>query len=197
MLGMRSTALLAGLLLTATSLASATGAPCGELPPDWRANLLLALNRLRAEGASCNAGMPNPGAAQTQPMDRAVLGAPALTWHDTLDLIAQQQAIWIAWSGQAQHLGPAGESPAQRALAAGYEFAAVAENVALGLPTVDAAVQAWRGSAAHCKNLADRRLLDAGVACRVSAAGPAWVLTLAAPRAPAGSTPAPTPTLTR
>ncbi len=179
MVAMRRTALLTGLLLTAAAIATAADAPCGELPPDWRTKLLLALNRLRAEGVDCNAGMHNRG-------------APRLSWHDTLDAIAQRQAIWVAQSGQAQHWGPAGESLTQRALAAGYAPVAVAENVALGLPTIDAAVQAWLDSATHCKNMMDRRLQDAGAACVMSAAGPAWVLTLAAPRAVTNSTPTPT-----
>lgn len=177
---MQSIKLLVGLTLAAAALAAAGQTPCGELPPRWRTDLLLALNRVRAEGVPCGAE-----SLRRDP-------APALRWHAGLETMSQRQAAWVALSGEAQHLGPAGESLAQRALAAGYSHTAIAENVALGLPTAEVAVQAWQGSAAHCKNMMDRRLRDAGAACVQSAAGPAWVLTLAASRAVQPPTPMPT-----
>ncbi len=177
---MQSIALVGGLLLTLAGLAAAGPAPCGALPPSWRGDLLLALNRLRTEGIPCA-----PESLRRGP-------APALRWHAGLETMSQRQAAWVAMSGEAQHLGPAGESLARRALAAGYDHTTVAENVALGMATADVAVQAWQGSAAHCRNMMDRRLRDAGAACVESAAGQAWVLTLAAPRAAQPTTPMPT-----
>ena len=126
----------------------------------------------RAQGAPCG--------------QRGVfVAAPPLRWSAALEHVARQQAAWMAEAGRLSHAGRQGQTLAQRATAAGYRFARLAENLALGQDDVPEAIAAWMASDAHCANLFDAGVSEMALACAPMADGqPIWVLVLGRPQGP-------------
>src|SRR5205085_6155391 len=97
--------------------------------------------------------------APVQTMDAAVVclvnqqrarhGLPALTEQSQLGGAAQHWSDWMVSAGQFTH----GVDFAGRISAAGYVFKAAGENIATGVPTPSAVVQAWMHRAEHCRNI--------------------------------------------
>jgi uncharacterized protein YkwD len=79
-----------------------------------------------------------------------------------LDLAAQAYAELMMGRGHYGHTGPEGSTPRDRAVAAGYDPRAVAENLARGPDSAAAVVAAWLESPRHRRNLLDRDLVDVG-----------------------------------
>lgn len=79
-----------------------------------------------------------------------------------------------------------GGSLVKRVTAAGYEWGAVAENLAAGQPNLDAAFSAWKASAGHRQNLLNPLVTEIGIAAVAAPAGSGsrnyWALILATPR---------------
>jgi hypothetical protein len=86
-----------------------------------------------------------------------------------------------------------GGSLAKRVARAGYDWGATAENLGAGYPTLDAAMDAWKGSPGHRRNLLNPLITEIGIAAVATPAGARhdnyWALILAGPRlerAPSG-----------
>src|SRR5262249_50731226 len=131
---------------------------------------------------------------------RAELRLPALTLSATLTQAATWKSVSLAASGVLSHDDP-GRAWFQRIADCGYRSTPVAENLAMGVETGRAAVQMWRGSAPHFRNMTDPSMRVVGVA-RVRGAGGWWwtavfgaVADNGAPPAPAAS-PSPQPSAT-
>jgi uncharacterized protein YkwD len=91
----------------------------------------------------------------------------------------------MASHGRISHAGSDGSNVAQRATRAGYQWRTVAENVASGQETPEAAMQAWLTSPGHCANLMSADFTEMGVAYAENAQSESavfWAQVLARPR---------------
>lgn len=74
----------------------------------------------------------------------------------------------------------------RRVAAAGYDWGAAAENLGAGYPTLNSALDAWKRSPGHRKNLLSPNVTEIGVAAVGTPPGSKhrtyWALILAAPR---------------
>ncbi|WP_170131083.1 CAP domain-containing protein [Deinococcus yavapaiensis] len=126
--------------------------------------LLANLDDLRASGVTC----PGEASART---------SGPVTADPRLARAAQQQAEFIAASGQVAHEGPDGTRPRDRAAAQGVTSSAVTEIVYLGQRgSFDRAVTWWLDSPIHCEIIADARYHSAGVSVQHGEHGTAYVV---------------------
>ena len=63
-----------------------------------------------------------------------------------------------------EHRGSDGSMPADRVLRAGYDWTAVAENIAVGAATAEVVVQGWLDSPGHCVNIMGAQFREMGLA---------------------------------
>ena len=124
----------------------------------WR-EMLVAVNQARATARTCGT--------------RAMPVAPALRWNTQLETAARAHNTHMASTGCFSHdtnaisppfPGCRDGTPCSRAVAAGYRYARIGENIAGGMQfsSVDAVVQAWLESAGHCANLMDAQMTELG-----------------------------------
>lgn len=112
---------------------------------------------------------------------------PALQWNERLARAAQQHASAMVEQGFFAHVDPAGTTVGDRVSERGYRWRQVGENLAAGLPTIDAAVREWLLSSTHCEVLIGPRFTEFGLA-RVRSPNPGdlygtyWALVVAQPR---------------
>ena len=137
-------------------VAAANGAAgdisCGLNGPDGiQAEVLQRINALRAAGAVC-------GTATYAP-------TTALSWNPKLLQSAREHSADMAANNYFSHTGLDGRTPAQRAVAAGYSYSIIGENIAAGQTSVESVMAAWAGSESHCKNLMNPLFRDIAVAC--------------------------------
>lgn len=144
-------------------------AQCGSTPsPD---DALRRLNGERARGMGC------PGSAAPATTD-------PLRWNTGLAAVAAAQADDMAALRRMSHRDSLDRPLATRLQVTGYRFATAAENVALGYASLDAVVDAWLASDAHCANLMNPAVFEVGVACSDGGGSEAdryWTLVLGAP----------------
>ncbi len=149
-------------------------ANCGEAAMQSEATVRLSL--LRAQRQSC--GSRGSYAA-----------AGMVRWSQQLYEAAQVHSLDMANRAYFEHVGPAGDTPAQRVSDTGYRYIRVAENIARGRsgPTggpldTAAAMQMWKDSPSHCANLMDAAVTEIGLACVVNRNRVRyWTLVLARP----------------
>ena len=160
-------AVLTTALSLSVGLGVAAAADCST--PFTPAQAEAALNAWRAQGGRCG-------------LKRFPAAAP-LKWDARLAQAAQQQALDMASRRQLTHAGSDGSRAADRLASAGYEWGAVAENIARGQADLPAVMAAWARSAGHCRNALDAQFLHLGLACVQTddKAPPFWALVLAAP----------------
>ncbi len=143
--------------------ATAHGDPCSLVD---HAATVQQVSAARARGAPCS-------------HDNRFAPAPQVAWNPLLEGMARQQVAWLADYGMLVHTGRGGETISQRAGAAGYRFARIAENLAQGQPDVPAVLAAWAASTGHCVNLHDPQVSEMALACAPGPDGRAmWVLVL-------------------
>jgi len=121
------------------------------------------VNALRAAGCKC------PNGKRYGP-------APALRLNNKLGRAAQAHADDMFRRKYFSHRSRDGSEVAERVRRAGYEWVMIGENIAMGYPTAEAVVRAWRTSADHCSNLMEPEFRDMGL----GQAGPYWVQNLGA-----------------
>ena len=106
---------------------------------------------------------------------RAQVGLAPIRRNAALDAAARGHADDMAQRGFFGHRGSGGSTVGQRATAAGYGWCTVAENIGKGFSGQDDAIDRWRGSSGHYRNMTKRRVRDYGLA----QTGDVWVLVLA------------------
>lgn len=114
----------------------------------------------------------------------AFSAVPPVRLRAELGRAAHAQALDMAQRGFMSHTGSDGTTPGDRVKRAQYEWRAVAENVAAGQATADAAVQSWLDSPGHCTNLMSEKFTEMGVAYVVNLKRPEgifWSQVFAAP----------------
>lgn len=115
--------------------------------------------------------------------DRATPPAPRLRGSVLLDDAAASQASWMAESGDRDHVvpgNPAGRTPADRVISAGFPGGLAGEVLAWGQATPRAAADWWIRSPSHCEVLLDPDATHGGAAVvREPATGDLlWVIVL-------------------
>lgn len=116
--------------------------------------------------------------------NEAYAPAPALRLRLALERAAHTQALDMAQRGYMSHAGSDGSTPGDRVKRAQYDWRAVAENVAAGQATAEAAVQSWLDSPGHCVNVMSPKFTEMGVAYVVNLDRPEgifWAQVFAAP----------------
>jgi uncharacterized protein YkwD len=144
--------------------------------------------------AACSPTSPAPLAQSAQPGEvirvagnsgsadarinaiRAQAGLQAVRRNRTLDDAARAHAGDMAQRNFFSHTGSNGSSAGQRVKAAGYRWCMVAENIAKGYSSQGAAIETWRTSRSHYRNITHRTAREYGLAN----VGNVWVMVLAA-----------------
>ena len=110
--------------------------------------------------------------------ERGTLSLVAVTPEPRLTEAAQSHAEDMHDNDYLSHTGLNGSSVADRALAVGYDYAFIAENIAQGFYSEEAVFEAWMNSPGHAANILDERAEDFGLGLE----GDTWVLMLGAER---------------
>jgi uncharacterized protein YkwD len=105
--------------------------------------------------------------------ERRHQGLPALVYNAQLDRMAKIQAENMARFQKMAHTIPESQLPTlgDRARHVGYPFGRLAENVALGYPDAETAVQGWMNSSGHRRNILDGGVEETGIGIARSSAG--------------------------
>lgn len=121
--------------------------------------MLQAINEVRRSGNDCGG-----------PVD-------TLSWDSQLAAAAERHAQDMFDNDFFDHQGSDSSSVGMRVTAAGYDWMAVAENIAWGYTSIEAVMQGWQDSPGHCANMMSDSYTQVGVA-RV---GNYWVQVFARP----------------
>ena len=84
---------------------------------------------------------------------RAARGLKPLARVSPLDRSAQDYAGRMATEDFFSHIAPDGQTPAGRILVAGYSWSGWGENIAAGLDSAEAVMDAWMHSPGHAANI--------------------------------------------
>ncbi|HEY8851431.1 MAG TPA: CAP domain-containing protein [Gemmatimonadaceae bacterium] len=105
--------------------------------------------------------------------ERKRQGLPNLVYNPQLDRMARIQAENMAHFQKMAHVIPEATLPTltDRAREAGYPYARLAENVALGYLNAETVVDGWMASKGHRANILNRDVEETGIAIARSSAG--------------------------
>lgn len=117
----------------------------------FRAEVLKQVNQLRLQEQTCG--------------DTKMAASPILAWNEKLQLSAYEHAAQMAATNLFSHTSMDGRELRDRALATGYDYAILGENIAAGQKDVSAVVQAWLRSPSHCKQMLHPDFTEVAVAC--------------------------------
>ena len=106
---------------------------------------------------------------------RASANKTGVRRNPTLDSVARAHAQDMAARDFFSHTGSNGSNVAQRVKRAGYRWCFVAENISKGYTSQNAAIESWRASPGHYRNLVSPKSREFGLAN----AGKYWVMVLA------------------
>lgn len=106
---------------------------------------------------------------------RAAKGLGPLTYSSRLDQAAERQARAMAARGSMSHSVEGALS--KRVAVYGYDWGAVAENIAYGYANTPAAMTGWKASSGHAKNILNPRVTEMGFAAATGSDGvPYWAM---------------------
>lgn len=97
---------------------------------------------------------------------------PALTFNTTLNEIAKSHAIYMDSINELTHNGENNAGIGARALAGGYNYTVIAENLARGFADEASVVDGWKNSGSHCINIMNPDVREMGV----GTSGAYWVM---------------------
>jgi len=173
---LRLPALVAVVVLVACGAFPGTRAPAPPedrpgpvVPPGLERPLLRMVNDARATPRRCGTALMGP--------------APALATDSRLTAAARGHSDWMAETETMDHTGRNGTSFADRLLDEGYDFSAVAENIARGYADPAAVLAGWLESPGHCRNIMNPAFTHVGSGVAAAADGALyWTQVFAAPR---------------
>lgn len=148
-----------------------------RLPPsrDTGLRVLEAVNHARASARHCGAD--------------AFEAAPPLAWNEELAGAALEHSADMAKKRYFSHTGKDGRMVGERALAAGYAWRRVGENIAVGQDSPADVVAGWLDSPGHCSNLMDPQFSEMGAGYAIYHGGENsrvyWTQVFADPTTPA------------
>jgi len=100
--------------------------------------------------------------------------AKPVAWNEQLAEAALSHSRDMVVRGYFEHDNPDGMTPGHRAIAAGYIWTAIGENIAKDSDSPLKTVEVWVKSPGHCENMMDRRMAEIGAARAVNY----WTLVL-------------------
>src|SRR5216117_3210722 len=105
--------------------------------------------------------------------ERRHSGLPPLIYNEQLDRMAKIQAENMARFQKMAHTLPSAQLPTlgDRARYVGYPYGRMTENVALGYPNAETAVEGWMNSSGHRRNILDEGVVETGIGVARSSAG--------------------------
>ena len=113
---------------------------------------------------------------------RVGLGLHPYQLNSALTAAAQNQATWMANTGQISHTQSDGSRPVDRAVAAGYGSTWVSENIYMGTnATAASAWEWWLNSPIHYQGITSDHNYDIGIASASGSSGTAFVLVFGNP----------------
>jgi uncharacterized protein YkwD len=115
-----------------------------------QAELLAAHNQARAQGRTCGSTY--------------YPAASPLSWNCALAGAAELHSEDMASNNFFSHTGSDGLKAWHRASALGYNYSAIAENIAAGYRSVDSVMAGWLGSSGHCSSIMSNRYREMGAA---------------------------------
>jgi uncharacterized protein YkwD len=124
--------------------------PTADDMPHVAARVLELVNAARAKQRKCGSRSFDP--------------APPLTLSPILSRAALAHAKDMSTNKFFEHRGSDGSKPSERATRAGYNWAAVAENIAEGAASAEIVVQGWLDSPGHCVNIMGSQYREMGLA---------------------------------
>lgn len=116
---------------------------------EFETQMLKAVNNWRKKGCKCG--------SKRMPATKTV------SWNDELTQASKKHAADLVRRQTLDHRGADGSTIGQRAQAAGYEWMAIAENIAEGYTSIEGVVQGWITSPGHCKNMMSENYTEIGV----------------------------------
>ncbi len=137
-----------------TSAASSEDVECSGITSsaeatDFEDVVIALVNEQRQAGATCG--------GQRMP------SVPELTINPVLVCTARAHSLDMLEQDYFEHDSQDGSSPGDRLSAAGYDFRAMGENIALGQPTPESVMSTWMDSPGHCSNIMSGDFADIGV----------------------------------
>jgi uncharacterized protein YkwD len=124
--------------------------PRADDMPQVAARVLQLVNEARAKSRKCGS--------------RSFAPVPPLKLSPVLSRAALAHAKDMSAHKLFEHRGSDGSMPADRVLRAGYDWMAVAENIALGAATAEIVVKGWLDSPGHCVNIMGPQYREMGLA---------------------------------
>lgn len=140
-------------------------------PAELDRRVLELINEERRQGRRCG-------------RKRLAAAAP-LRANATLEHAALLHAQDMAANNFLGHEGSSGSLPGDRAMAAGYAWSNIGENIAAGQTTAEEVVGTWLASSRHCENLMSPDYTETGIAHAVSRSsdkGTYWVQIFGQPK---------------
>jgi hypothetical protein len=124
--------------------------PRADDMPKVAARVLELINEARSKSRKCGS--------------RSFAPVPPLKLSPVLSRAALAHAKDMSAHKLFEHRGSDGSMPADRVLRAGYDWMAVAENIALGAATAEIVVKGWLDSPGHCVNIMGPQYREMGLA---------------------------------
>ena len=119
--------------------------------------ILQGVNAARAAGASCG--------------EQRFAPAATLSWNSELGAAAQAHSRDMAALRYLSHTSRDGRAVSDRAMAAGYRWRSVGENIAQGQESATDVVAGWLSSPGHCANIMNPAFTEMGAAYAIHGAG--------------------------
>ena len=142
-----------------------------DCPTSIQASMTTLINEARAQARTCG----NINYSATLPV----------TWNTLLAIAAIGHSQDMASHDFSSHIGSDGLDALTRVEAAGYEPAALGENIGAGQTQISEIINGWLGSEGHGRNIMSPLFTEIGAGCASNDAsyyGTYWTLELARPR---------------
>ncbi len=117
---------------------------------DFRADMLAAVNKLRATGCRCGG--------------RQMPSVPPVRWNNQLEEAAIRHANDMSSHRHFDHVGTDNSEFDDRITATGYKWMEIGENIAFGYDLIPATIQGWLNSVEHCKQMMSPKVDELGAA---------------------------------
>jgi uncharacterized protein YkwD len=135
----------------------------GDMTENLNPDMIDLVNYYRQRGCNCG--------------NRYMPPAPPLIWDNKIESAAMRHAKDMNLHTNYDHKGTDRSDPARRLDQAGYEWSAVAENIAWGYNDFKSVLVGWMKSPSHCKNIMSTKFTHFGAARY----GDCWVQDFAKP----------------
>ena len=117
---------------------------------DFRADMLAAVNAVRAQGCRCG--------------EKQMPSVAPLRWNSDLESSASRHANDMSNHNHFSHTGTDGSDIDRRITESGYKWMEIGENIAFGYFNVGGAMTGWVKSPSHCKQMMNPRIEEIGAA---------------------------------